>query len=51
GEDSDLKDLIDQTDLANLNDLFVNPTSEMFTDEQPLDYSFLLRFDVYLDIF
>nr|GEW81046.1 reverse transcriptase domain-containing protein [Tanacetum cinerariifolium] len=47
GEDSDLKDSIDQTDLANLDDLFVDPTLEMFTDEQPPDYSFPLRFDVY----
>nr|GEZ81971.1 hypothetical protein [Tanacetum cinerariifolium] len=47
GEDSDLKDSIDQTDLANLDDLFVNPTPEMFTDEQPPDYSFLPRLDVY----
>nr|GFC01242.1 hypothetical protein [Tanacetum cinerariifolium] len=46
GEDSDLKDLIDQTDLANLNDLFVDPTPEMFTDEQPPNYSFPSRFDV-----
>nr|GEZ07549.1 hypothetical protein [Tanacetum cinerariifolium] len=47
GEDSDLKDSIDQTDLANLNDLFVDPTPEMFTDEQPPDYSFPPRFDMY----
>nr|GEY99355.1 reverse transcriptase domain-containing protein [Tanacetum cinerariifolium] len=40
GEDSDLKDSIDQTDLVNLDDLFVDPTSEIFTDEQPPDYSF-----------
>nr|GFA69805.1 reverse transcriptase domain-containing protein [Tanacetum cinerariifolium] len=51
GEDSDLKDLIDQTDLANLNDLFFDPTPEMFTDEQPPSYSFPPRFDVYLDDF
>nr|GEZ51165.1 hypothetical protein [Tanacetum cinerariifolium] len=51
GEDSDLKDSIDQTDLANLDDLFVDPTPEMFTDEQPPDYSFLSRFDVYPDDF
>nr|GEU85116.1 hypothetical protein [Tanacetum cinerariifolium] len=49
GEDSDLKDSIDQTDLANLDDLFVGPTPEMFTDEQPPDYSFPPRFDVYPD--
>nr|GEY98814.1 reverse transcriptase domain-containing protein [Tanacetum cinerariifolium] len=46
-EDSDLKDSIDQTDLANLDDLFVDPTPEMFTDEQPPNYSFPPRFDVY----
>nr|GFB76639.1 hypothetical protein [Tanacetum cinerariifolium] len=51
GEDSDLKDSIDQTDLANLDDLFVDPTPEMFTDEQPPDYSFPPRFDVYPDDF
>nr|GFA15388.1 reverse transcriptase domain-containing protein [Tanacetum cinerariifolium] len=50
-EDSDLKDSIDQPDLANLDDLFVDPTPEMFTDEQPHDYSFLPRFDVYPDDF
>nr|GEX20573.1 reverse transcriptase domain-containing protein [Tanacetum cinerariifolium] len=42
---------IDQTDLTNLDDLFVDPTPEMFTDEQPPDYSFPPRFDVYLDDF
>nr|GFC84301.1 hypothetical protein [Tanacetum cinerariifolium] len=42
---------IDQTDLTNLDDLFVDPTPEMFTDEQPHDYSFPPRFDVYLDDF
>nr|GEV46542.1 reverse transcriptase domain-containing protein [Tanacetum cinerariifolium] len=51
GEDSDLKDSIDQSDLANLDDLFVDPTPEMFTDEQPPDYSFPSRFDVYPDDF
>nr|GEZ40364.1 reverse transcriptase domain-containing protein [Tanacetum cinerariifolium] len=51
GKDSDFKDSIDQTDLANLDDLFVDPTPEMFTDEQPLDYSFSSRFDVYPDDF
>nr|GEZ75040.1 reverse transcriptase domain-containing protein [Tanacetum cinerariifolium] len=51
GEDSDFKDSIDQSDLANLNDLFVDPTPEMFTDEQPPDYSFPPRFDVYPDDF
>nr|GFB73039.1 hypothetical protein [Tanacetum cinerariifolium] len=47
GEDSDFKDLIDQSVLANRDDLFVDPTPEMFTDEQPLDYSFPSRFNVY----
>nr|GEY24884.1 reverse transcriptase domain-containing protein [Tanacetum cinerariifolium] len=51
GEDSAFKDSIDQTDLANLDDLFVDPTPEMFTDEQPPDYSFPPRFDVYPDDF
>nr|GEW30014.1 hypothetical protein [Tanacetum cinerariifolium] len=37
---------IDQSDLANLDDLFVDPTPEMFTDEQPPNYSFPPRFDV-----
>nr|GEY69764.1 reverse transcriptase domain-containing protein [Tanacetum cinerariifolium] len=47
GEDSILKDSIDQTDLANLDDYFVDPTPEMFTDEHAPDYSFPQRFDVY----
>nr|GEX21577.1 reverse transcriptase domain-containing protein [Tanacetum cinerariifolium] len=51
GEDSDLKDSIDQTDLANRDDLFVDPTPEMFTDEHAPDYSFPPRFDVYPDDF
>nr|GEZ52439.1 hypothetical protein [Tanacetum cinerariifolium] len=51
GEDSDLKDSIDQTDLANRNDYFVDPTPEMFTDEHAPDYSFPPRFDVYDDDF
>nr|GFB11824.1 hypothetical protein [Tanacetum cinerariifolium] len=51
GEDSDLKDSIDQTDLANLDDYFVDPTPEMFTDEHAPDYSFSPRFDVYPDDF
>nr|GEU46126.1 hypothetical protein [Tanacetum cinerariifolium] len=51
GEDSDFKDSIDQSDLTNHDDLFVDPTLEMFTDEQPPDYSFLSRFDVYPDDF
>nr|GEW77514.1 hypothetical protein [Tanacetum cinerariifolium] len=51
GEDSDFKDSIDQSDLANRDDLFVDPTPEMFTDEQPPDYSFPPRFNVYPDDF
>nr|GEZ17329.1 reverse transcriptase domain-containing protein [Tanacetum cinerariifolium] len=51
GEDSDLKDSIDKTDLANLDDLFFDPTPEMFTDEHAPDYSFPPRFDVYDDDF
>nr|GEW39614.1 hypothetical protein CTI12_AA501300 [Tanacetum cinerariifolium] len=51
GKDSDFKDSIDQSDLTHCDDLFVDPTLEMFTDEQPLDYSFPLRFDVYPDDF
>nr|GEW52864.1 reverse transcriptase domain-containing protein [Tanacetum cinerariifolium] len=50
-EDSDFKDSIDQSVLDNLDDLFVDPTPEMFTDEQPPDYSFPPRFDVYPDDF
>nr|GEZ29082.1 hypothetical protein [Tanacetum cinerariifolium] len=46
GEDSDFKDSIDQSVLTNCDDLFVDPTPEMFTDEQPPDYSFPSRFDV-----
>nr|GEU53846.1 hypothetical protein [Tanacetum cinerariifolium] len=51
GKDYDLKDSIDQSDLANLDDLFVDPTPEMFTDEHAPDYSLPLRFDVYPDDF
>nr|GEY87191.1 hypothetical protein [Tanacetum cinerariifolium] len=50
-KDSSLKDSIDQTDLANLDDYFVDPTPEMFTDEHAPDYSSPLRFDVYDDDF
>nr|GFB49874.1 hypothetical protein [Tanacetum cinerariifolium] len=42
---------IDQSDLTHCDDLFVDPTPEMFTDAQPPDYSFLPRFDVYPDDF
>nr|GFA98736.1 hypothetical protein [Tanacetum cinerariifolium] len=51
GEDSDFKDSIDQFVLTHCDDLFVDPTPEMFTDEQPPDYSFPPRFDVYPDDF
>nr|GEW11939.1 reverse transcriptase domain-containing protein [Tanacetum cinerariifolium] len=50
-EDSNLKDSIDQTDLAYLDDYFVDPIPEMFTDEHAPDYSFPPKFDVYLDDF
>nr|GFB91061.1 hypothetical protein [Tanacetum cinerariifolium] len=46
GEDSDFKDSIDQSVLTHHDDLFVDPTLEMFTEEQPPDYSFPPRFDV-----
>nr|GEV87010.1 reverse transcriptase domain-containing protein [Tanacetum cinerariifolium] len=51
GKDSGLKDSIDQTDLANLDDYFVDPIPEMFTDEHTPDYSSPSRFDVYNDDF
>nr|GFC67977.1 hypothetical protein [Tanacetum cinerariifolium] len=51
GEDSDFKDSIDQSVLTHCNDLFVDPTPEMFVDEQPPDYSFPPRFDVCPDDF
>nr|GFC61269.1 hypothetical protein [Tanacetum cinerariifolium] len=44
-EDSDFKDSIDQSVLTHCDDLFVDPTPEMFTEEQPPDYSFPLRFN------
>nr|GFC34289.1 hypothetical protein [Tanacetum cinerariifolium] len=50
-EDSDFKDSIDQSVFTHCDDLFVDPTPEMFTDEEPLDYSFPPRFDVYPDDF
>nr|GFA53787.1 reverse transcriptase domain-containing protein [Tanacetum cinerariifolium] len=51
GEDSDFKDSIDQSILTHCDDLFVDPTLEMFIDEQPPDYSHLSKFDVYPDDF
>nr|GFD02527.1 hypothetical protein [Tanacetum cinerariifolium] len=35
GEDSDFKDSVDQSVLTHYDDLFVDPTPEMFVDEQP----------------
>nr|GEV59464.1 retrovirus-related Pol polyprotein from transposon TNT 1-94 [Tanacetum cinerariifolium] len=49
GEDSTLNDSIDQTDLANRDDFFVDLTPEMFNDEHAPNYSFSPRFDVYDD--
>nr|GEW67467.1 reverse transcriptase domain-containing protein [Tanacetum cinerariifolium] len=51
GKDSGFKDSIDQTNLANFDDYFVDPTPEMFINEHAPDYSFPLRFDVYDDDF
>nr|GEX18838.1 reverse transcriptase domain-containing protein [Tanacetum cinerariifolium] len=48
-EDSILKDSIDQNNLADLNDNFVDSMPEMFTDEHALDYSSLPLFDEYDD--
>nr|GEX88040.1 reverse transcriptase domain-containing protein [Tanacetum cinerariifolium] len=39
GKDSNLKDSIVQTDLANFDDYFVDPVPEMFTDEHAPYYS------------
>nr|GEX11787.1 reverse transcriptase domain-containing protein [Tanacetum cinerariifolium] len=49
--DSSLKDLIDQSNLANPVDIFVDFMPEMFTDEHALDYSSPLIFDEYDDDF
>nr|GEU93889.1 reverse transcriptase domain-containing protein [Tanacetum cinerariifolium] len=49
--DSSLKDSIDQNNLANHVDNFVDSMPEMFTDEHALDYSSLLIFDEYDDDF
>nr|GFD25178.1 hypothetical protein [Tanacetum cinerariifolium] len=51
GKDSDFKDSIDEYVLTHCDELFVDPTPEMFTDEQSPDYSFPSRFDVYPDDF
>nr|GFD55445.1 hypothetical protein [Tanacetum cinerariifolium] len=45
--DSSLEDLIDQSNLANPTDNFVDSMPEMFTDERALDYSSPLIFDEY----
>nr|GFA18026.1 reverse transcriptase domain-containing protein [Tanacetum cinerariifolium] len=50
-KDSSLKDSIDQKDLANLADIFVDSVPEMFTDKHALDYSSPLIFDEYDDDF
>nr|GFB67154.1 hypothetical protein [Tanacetum cinerariifolium] len=50
-KDSSLKDSIDQKNLANLADIFVDSIPEMFTDEHALDYSTPLIFDEYDDDF
>nr|GFA91213.1 reverse transcriptase domain-containing protein [Tanacetum cinerariifolium] len=51
GKDSSLKDSSIQTDLANLDDYFIDPIHEIFTEEHAPDYSSPLKFDVYLDDF
>nr|GEY30778.1 hypothetical protein [Tanacetum cinerariifolium] len=50
-KDSSLKDLIDQKNLANLADIFVDSIPEMFIDEHALDYSSPSIFDEYDDDF
>nr|GEV53686.1 reverse transcriptase domain-containing protein [Tanacetum cinerariifolium] len=47
--DSILKDLIDQNNLADLNDNLVDSMPELFTDEHALDYSSLPLYDEYDD--
>nr|GFC37319.1 hypothetical protein [Tanacetum cinerariifolium] len=49
--DSSLKDSIDQSNLANPADNFVDSMPEMFTDEHALDYSSPSIFDEYDDDF
>nr|GEX91574.1 hypothetical protein [Tanacetum cinerariifolium] len=48
---SSLNDLIDQSNLANPADIFVDSMPEMFTDKHALDYSSPLIFDEYDDDF
>nr|GEY58548.1 hypothetical protein [Tanacetum cinerariifolium] len=50
-KDSSLKDSIDQKNLVNLADIFVDSIPEMFTDEHALHYSSPLIFDEYDDDF
>nr|GFD27847.1 hypothetical protein [Tanacetum cinerariifolium] len=47
--DSILKDSIDQSNLADLNDNFIDSMPEMFTDEHALDYSSPPLYDEYDD--
>nr|GEU80240.1 hypothetical protein [Tanacetum cinerariifolium] len=47
--DSSLKDPVDQSNLADLNDNLVDTMPEMFTDKQALDYSSLPLYDEYDD--
>nr|GEU63209.1 hypothetical protein [Tanacetum cinerariifolium] len=49
--DSSLNDSIDQSNLANATDNFVDSMPEMFTDEHALDYSSPPIFDEYDDDF
>nr|GEV40750.1 reverse transcriptase domain-containing protein [Tanacetum cinerariifolium] len=48
-DDLYLKDSIDQSNLANLNNNLVDSMPEMFIEEHALDYSFPLIFDEYDD--
>nr|GEZ60086.1 hypothetical protein [Tanacetum cinerariifolium] len=50
-KNSSLKDSIDQKNLANLADIFVDSIPEMFTDEHVLYYSSPSIFDEYDDDF
>nr|GFD59087.1 hypothetical protein [Tanacetum cinerariifolium] len=43
--------MMNRSVLTHCDDLFMDPTPEMFTEEQPPDYSFPLRFDIYPDDF
>nr|GEV82248.1 reverse transcriptase domain-containing protein [Tanacetum cinerariifolium] len=47
--DSSLKDSIDQSNLVDLNDNFIDSIPEMFTEEHALDYSSPSLFDEYDD--